>query len=481
MPIDVVKGTHVMNLANSESTHQSKRKARDRTPRMRTINVVIVIVAAIMSLMLLNTTERATTTREEMRAATEEYIECSTATDNLGAASDYLTSCARLFSVTHETGFVADYYTEVNITKRRDEALVVLESYADNSVAEDYLAQALQWSNTLADREGRAMRLIAEGCGLPLKENLAPLANYELSKEESKLSAEEKIALGQDLLCGSEYRRQKSGIDLYVKQASSTLIQDAKDKLDLNANELDSLLFRQRVLTILLLVAVVGAIYLFIFFVLWPLASFSARISDGLSLVPTGAHELRLLADEYNILYEENRLRYDVMRHKADHDPLTGLFNRGAYDALLQDSTTNVALMLIDVDYFKTVNDEYGHETGDKILVKVADLLANTFRNTDFACRVGGDEFAVIVTNITPQLKHVIKDKIAVIRSGLADTSDGLPAVTLSIGIAFSDVNDANQGPEENLYERADRALYDVKRKGRDGYAFYDEVTRDQQ
>ena len=53
--------------------------------------------------------------------------------------------------------------------------------------------------------------------------------------------------------------------------------------------------------------------------------------------------------------------------------------------------------------------------------------------------------------------------------------------MTLSIGIAFSDVDDANRGPKENLYERADRALYDVKRKGRDSYAFYDEVTREQQ
>ena len=454
------------------ATRHRSLMTRTHAPRMRTINAIVVIIAAVMSLMLLQTTQRATEAQKQMHAAAEAYIECNAATQDLGEASNYLTSNARIFSVTYETQCVANYYNEVNVVRRRDKALETLGDHAEERAVQDILEQALLCSNTLAEREGHAMRLVAEGCNLPLEGDLEPLTDYDLTQEETELSSQDKIQLGQEMLFGAEYRSQKDEIDSYVSKSIAILVDGAKQKLDLNIETLEKLLLRQRVLTVALLVIVVAAVNLFIFFVLWPLSSYSSRISEGLSLVPSGAHELRLFADDYNVLYEENRNRYDSMRHKANHDPLTGLLNRGAYDDLLQESSTHVALMLVDVDYFKTVNDTYGHETGDKILKKVANLLTHTFRNTDFPCRIGGDEFAVIVTNVKPYHKDVIRSKIAQIREGLADTSDGLPTVTLSIGVAFSDLQPADG---VNLFKVADSTLYIVKERGRDGYGFSDE------
>ena len=118
---------------------------------------------------------------------------------------------------------------------------------------------------------------------------------------------------------------------------------------------------------------------------------------------------------------------------------------------------------------FKDVNDTYGHTVGDQLLQKVAAAIDYHFRATDYVCRIGGDEFAVILTEVTPQNRAIIEAKLKLIADDLRDTSDGLPVATLSAGIAFS----SDIEPGENIYHAADKALYDAKHKGRDTHSFY--------
>ncbi|MBQ7681267.1 MAG: GGDEF domain-containing protein, partial [Oscillibacter sp.] len=159
-------------------------------------------------------------------------------------------------------------------------------------------------------------------------------------------------------------------------------------------------------------------------------------------------------------------------RHEAEHDPLTSLYNRGTFDKMREEyKNLPIALMLIDVDFFKQINDSHGHETGDQVLQKIARLLDKNFRDTDFPCRIGGDEFAVIMTDAVPPMKDLVREKIHRITQALQDTSDGVPAVTLSVGVAF---NDRENGTED-IYKDADRALYVVKTHGRNGVEFYGE------
>lgn len=443
-----------------------------RSPRLRMANALIIVLASFISLMLLRTTDLATRTNNALHTATIQYVECSEAAYRFKAASDYLTRKARLFSVTSDIEAVKDFYEEVNVTRRRDDSLEVLERYMTVGDADRYLVIALEESNALAEREGHAMRLVAEANDYAIEGELEPLSAYELSEDEKALSPQEQMGLAQELVFGDEYQAMKDSIDSNVELCTSRLIDDTHSTLEQNATLLESLLRNQRILTLLLLAAVVTAILLVLFLILLPLASYSANIAKGRPLVESGSQELRLLARRYNEMYEETRQRHDHLRHKADHDPLTGLLNRGAYDDLIQSYTTDVALMLVDVDYFKSVNDTYGHETGDAILKKVAQLLGHTFRTTDFPCRIGGDEFAVIITDITPQLKYVVERKIGQITTSLKDTSDGLPETTLSIGVAFSE----GLGPEDSIFKAADRALYLVKERGRNGHAFADEA-----
>ena len=106
---------------------------------------------------------------------------------------------------------------------------------------------------------------------------------------------------------------------------------------------------------------------------------------------------------------------------------------------------------------------------GDRVLQKVANAIQNNFREEDYVCRFGGDEFTVIMVHATSAMRSLVEAKIESIRETLRNTSDGLPVITLSIGVAFSDRPD----PTDDILKDADTALYATKERGRDGYTFY--------
>lgn len=126
---------------------------------------------------------------------------------------------------------------------------------------------------------------------------------------------------------------------------------------------------------------------------------------------------------------------------QAEHDAMTDLLNKGSFEKILaiyEKGDAPFAMILVDVDIFKSVNDTYGHATGDAILKKVSSLLKSTFRSVDYVCRIGGDEFAIVLVEMTSDLKYTIQEKITAVNQELSEPTDGLPAVSLSVGVAFS-------------------------------------------
>lgn len=165
--------------------------------------------------------------------------------------------------------------------------------------------------------------------------------------------------------------------------------------------------------------------------------------------------------------YYAMRLVEEAIRTPAAQWPRE-LLNRRSFDQILslyEKDRSIFALILADVDVFKQINDTCGHDTGDRILKRVAALLHTTFRSIDYVCRIGGDEFAVIMVDMSRELYYTIPDKIAEINGLLAVPEDGLPAVSLSAGVAFSDEN----GFCGSLFRAADSALYTAKAHGRCG------------
>lgn len=162
------------------------------------------------------------------------------------------------------------------------------------------------------------------------------------------------------------------------------------------------------------------------------------------------------------------RREYEArLRHLADHDALTGLLNRRAFEEALDAHVARVrrygaagALLLLDLDGFKDVNDTHGHHAGDALLVRVADTLGVRLRETDVLARLGGDEFAVLLPMESAQAAELVA-------RALVDVVRGLDAdVTASVGVAVVADGDVTA---EGLMIDADRAMYAAKGAGRDG------------
>ena len=169
------------------------------------------------------------------------------------------------------------------------------------------------------------------------------------------------------------------------------------------------------------------------------------------------------------------------LAYQAVHDPLTNLPNRTLFMQRLQHALAEanqlegrVAVLFVDLDNFKFVNDSLGHQVGDRLLVAVAERLSACVRPGDIVARFSGDEFAFLLENVVD--KGGVVSLAERIMQGLQApfTLDEYEMfVTTSIGIALS-TQDQKNLPSEDLLRNADVALYEAKQKGRDRYAFYD-------
>lgn len=162
----------------------------------------------------------------------------------------------------------------------------------------------------------------------------------------------------------------------------------------------------------------------------------------------------------------------DRLREQAFLDALTGCYNRRGFDEHLQVELTRakrydrpLALMLVDLDAFKRINDKLGHQSGDHVIRRFAELLTNTFRTTDIISRYGGDEFAVIFPETTLEEAARLAERIRLLLHGLFPDPQISRGVTASFGVAAFP---ADAALSEDLVASADRALYAAKTAGRD-------------
>ena len=160
------------------------------------------------------------------------------------------------------------------------------------------------------------------------------------------------------------------------------------------------------------------------------------------------------------------------LRKLAETDPLTNLLNRRAFitsadDAMryFQRYSRPIAMLVVDIDHFKNVNDSYGHAGGDAVIRKIGALIAQTIRETDKVARFGGEEFVVLLREVDEHGAHELAERIRMIVAESVTPFDGREiAVTISIGCAAITAHDRDV---EELIERADRALYAAKSAGR--------------
>ncbi|MBP1736617.1 MAG: putative signaling protein [Oscillospiraceae bacterium] len=177
----------------------------------------------------------------------------------------------------------------------------------------------------------------------------------------------------------------------------------------------------------------------------------------------------------------ESKMREQELQYKAEVDSLTKVYNRAAAIArveahLAQNANGLHALMILDIDHFKKVNDTYGHVYGDSVLSEISQKLRRLFRSNDVIGRLGGDEFLIFLPDIAMEetairrAEEVCSELRATYSSGA-----GPCEVSVSVGIVFA----RHETEFYDLYQEADDALYQAKENGRDGYAIYESNHKD--
>jgi diguanylate cyclase (GGDEF)-like protein len=171
--------------------------------------------------------------------------------------------------------------------------------------------------------------------------------------------------------------------------------------------------------------------------------------------------------------HAELKKKQSELESLARVDGLTGVLNRSTLVELTSRElaraarqSTNTALLLLDLDHFKRVNDTWGHPTGDAVLQHVASLCATTVRSTDLVGRLGGEEFIVLLPATGKEAAHLLAEKLRRrIEATPARTPSNVIAVTVSMGLSASTPGDAQSF--ESLYAQADKNLYRAKQQGR--------------
>lgn len=452
---------------------------------LKRLNFIFLALVAFLCVLLLTALIHFAYRFQRYIEISNQYAVISKSALNIQEGSDYLTEQARLFIITTDFKHLENYFYENNVNMRREKAVDEIVSYNDTVHGLDrsveHLKQALYESQELKQLEYYAMRLVVEGKHFDKDPSLTipkEISTVVLYDEDAKLSDEYKISKAWLVLFSQDYIFKKNMILSHKTQAVSEIFDYSEKIHEQSLDSLTSVFFRMILnifaiflMTVFLFVGVINL-------VIKPLSSHIQNIKSNKKLMPTHTKEFNILVDTYNEMFDKNEANEILLRHKAEHDELTGLINRAALNQIkkaLSYTEENIALILIDVDFFKLINDNYGHSTGDKVLKLVADVLLESFRSMDYVGRIGGDEFTVIMTQCDKDMnknKELISKKMEYIKERLFTSRDGLPSVTLSCGIALS-----TKGYEEVLYEQADMALYDVKRAGRNDYAFYESST----
>ncbi len=427
---------------------------------------------------------------KNVKRTTEDYVDLKISAMDVQLASDYLTDQARSFVVTGEDDFVFNYFKEKIDTKRREKALEALHNEIGDIQAYKDLDNAVDSSVALENTEYYAMRLTIVAFNKNYNpDNYENAANksycqeiqnrvmtLELKSEDAALSVEEQKQKAIEYVYGSDYQSQKHKISENIN-ASILKIDELLEKNVINSSEqLNRLLIGQQVLILLLVIFFTAAVIFIRNGLMKPINYAVSKISNREFLDGShGLKEYRYLVAAYNEAREVSINNAEKLTYIAEHDKLTGVLNRMGYESVYRDlHLEKTIFILVDLDDFKAINDNHGHHVGDRMLKKISGILTKHFPN-DFVCRIGGDEFAILIFDYKDDIREQLEKKFETVEKEAENTKDKLPKESLSIGVAFGTKDDDT----DSLYRKADRAMYHVKSLSKNGYCFYDTINKD--
>lgn len=399
-----------------------------------------------------------------LTAATRDCLEGQRCAVSLERSSDYLTNQVRLFVAGQDVRNMNLYFEEVE-GKNRENMVARLEALYGNTDPDTViqLEQALKESQGLEMMERHAMRLVCYAMELSREQLPEEIAEWQLTEEEKSMSKEELINLAYDLVYGTGYLLEKQQIKANTQSTLDLLTGKMEERQVASGYALKKAFAEQKVFIFSIMALICLVFWIILALIVYPVGEHVRSIQSDQKWKILGAYELRYLAFIYNRLYDKNESYRKELEYKANHDALTGIYNRAAFEKKryeLSGRSLDVALILADVDAFKAINDTKGHEVGDETLKKVAGLLGSLeLENKHCIARIGGDEFAVVLYGVKKEGYPLIEKEVGRINQILKAGDEVVPPVTISAGVSFSP-----NGYSTELFRQADQALYNTKK-----------------
>ncbi len=435
------------------------------------INGLVVAVVLLFSFGV-DVTNRLVHQRYDQTVASQRaLIACNNASKVFQQQSDELTLHVNNYVETDSTDALLAYFAIID-NQSREHEIEIAEKYDVDCTT---LKQALALSDALAEWEIHAFALMAAARGT-IRTAPVQVQEYTLPLKERQLPDDEKKALAEQIVHGQEYYGYKNKIYEKLNDFETSVMERTEERLMVETESISSLLHVQNVFEIVEELVIICLALLLYRQVTVVLRKYIRSISRDEAITPGGTSELRYLAAVINQYVALQSQRQKELRTIAELDALTQIPNRRALEdfmrRMFQRGDMHGALMLLDVDDFKRINDNYGHDLGDAALQNLVAQIHECIRADDFFARFGGDEFVIWMDGIHLGDVEAIKEKIQEVNHRTVLVANMTMRISVSAGVTFCRYGDAYK----DALRRVDTALYEMKRTGKHGCAVYEEL-----
>lgn len=448
----------------------TQKNTIEKKLNIRIINIAMILLAVIISFVFNYAISDVLHGYQNMKETSEEIIDVERKSLQLKGVSSDQTEQARNFVMNYDMKYAQKYFEQYDSAENRINMIQSLYDAVGDFIAQSHLRMALTNAYKLDEHELYAFMLAFDAYDVSPSEYPKKLSDMHLDEKYAKLTKEEKLQAARDLLFSDEYQNHLASVNENIDVAISELCNIVESEAENDLSVMENAINRQRFTTVASLIMIVAAVAVIWYTLMRPLARNTEHIKNKEHLEPVGLSEMQMLASAYNDMYDNVVADRQKLSYEATHDELTGLYNRKAYDLFMKSNTEQICFMLVDIDDFKKINDNYGHDIGDKVLKRLANVLNHSFRNEDKAYRIGGDEMVVILKNLKAENKQIVIDKVNAMFEVLAKPEGDTPAISISVGVSFSDDKDSTG----NLYKDSDLALYAAKNSGKSALVFYE-------
>lgn len=465
--------------------NESDKKPWFSIRRQMLVFMVILLFMAVISAVEL---KKAREVLDDVDKIWDDYQICETESTNLRNASDLLTNAVRDFVLSSRLTDMEKYWEEIDVHRMREKAVSRLTEMDLTEKEAALVQEAKNESDNLMKVEIHAMRLIAQNLGLSVNELPIEVSKETLSTEELALSNAQRIKKALDTVFGDDYTDSKDIINNKLREFQALLVN--RKKAEVNAVQTNTRVTLHKEHYLNLTFSFLFAAYLLLYY--WKVALPFRRYNDGIQRIARGEirklplcgpYEMQRFGENFNRIYEEWQEQNRRLGELSKMDFLTKLPNSLALEEqmgfIYENQPDTFALLKIDVDSLRRFNEEYGHLTGDNILILVAKALQSVINEQGMAVRLGGEEFLAVFENKTAaqveELSARILDAVRGVDCRHAGVITDHVSLTASIGGTFWKKGRAARLSLDELVAQADLALTVSKQNGKNRSTMYQE------